>query len=94
MIRWLDENVAMNGKLETDDQNLPMTLRIQCVHSNIMIENMSIQGQTCAFSNTPHSLEAIQHSPFTANDRNQTLDEWIANGIQNTYDAKHVIPKI
>ena len=53
-----------------------------------MIGSMNDQGQTCAFSNTPHSLEITWHSPFTMNDSNQTLHEWIENGVQNLYDVR------
>ena len=54
---------------------LPITLRTQCVPSNITIENINTQGQTCVFSNDPHSLEVTRCSPFTANDSNQILNE-------------------
>ena len=37
-----------------------------------MIANIKIINQTCVFSN-------ICHSPFTTNDDNEMLDEWIAS---------------
>ena len=73
-------------------------MKCSCEHCDSEHEHPSTQ--TCAFSNAPHLLEITWCSSFSMHDCNQTLDEGIANGVQNACDAKIVahaqcaIPKI
>ena len=62
--------------------------KLMCSHKYYDSDRKHPSTQICVFSNTPYLLEIIWYSLFSTNDPNQMLDEWIANGIQNTYNVK------
>ena len=99
MSKCFDDDATTNGQLDENTHNSPMPFWAWCACASIAIASMSTQGKTCVFSSTRYSLETTRHSPLTANDDNQTLDEGIASGVQKLMWCKivacpkHTIPK-